>query len=351
MIKVQQLTKYYGPYRAINDISFNVNDGEIVGFLGPNGAGKTTTMKVITGYIPPTLGSVSVGGFDVVRQSLAVRQRIGYLPETVPLYTDMTPREYLHYMGKLRGMNDSGKRKQRVEDVMAVTGISEMSNRLIAKLSRGYRQRVGIAQAMVHNPEVLILDEPTVGLDPRQIIEVRELIRELGKTHTIILSTHILPEVSMLCQRVIIINRGEIAVDDTLAHLESSLTSTDRLEVLAQGSLAPLKSTIAQVAGVQSLELLTPLTGDRPNQYRFLVEAAAGSDLRANLAAALVAGGTALLELKTRRLTLEDIFINATARDEDDAQDDAYYDPATAPDHNPTIAEVTAETADEEVAS
>ncbi len=321
MIQVQDLTKYYGPYRALSDVTFTVNDGEIVGFLGPNGAGKTTTMRITTGYIPPSFGSVTVDSYDVVKQSLEVRKRIGYLPETVPLYTDMTPREYLNYMGRLRGMKDGRTRAARVDDVMEVTGIDNVSERLIGKLSRGYRQRVGIAQAMLHNPEVLILDEPTVGLDPRQIIEVRELIRELGKSHTIILSTHILPEVSMLCSRVIIVNRGRIAVDDTLANLEQQMASNDVLEVAVRGSAVEVQSLLASVAGVETVEPLEAAVGDEAGIYRYRISGAPDSDHRAQIAAAIVGGGMELLELKAQRLTLEDIFVNITTRDDEEAED------------------------------
>ncbi|PZS05682.1 MAG: hypothetical protein DLM69_00750 [Candidatus Chloroheliales bacterium] len=321
MIQVQDLTKYYGPYRAVSDISFTVNDGEIVGFLGPNGAGKTTTMRITTGYIPPTFGTVTVDNFDVTKDSMQVRRRIGYLPETVPLYTDMTPREYLNYMGKLRGMRDGRLREARIEDVMEVTGVTSVASRLIGKLSRGFRQRVGIAQAMLHNPDVLILDEPTVGLDPRQIIEVRELIRELGKSHTIILSTHILPEVSMLCDRVIIINRGRIAVDDTLANLEQQMASNDVLEVALRASATEAQAVLAGVAGVQAVEPLPPDVGDGEGVTRFRVSGLPDSDLRAPLAHTVIAGGYDLLELKSQRLTLEDIFVNITTRDDEEAGD------------------------------
>lgn len=321
MIQVQDLTKYYGPYRAVSDITFTVNDGEIVGFLGPNGAGKTTTMRITTGYIPPTFGTVTVDNFDVVKDSMQVRRRIGYLPETVPLYTDMTPREYLDYMGKLRGMKDGRTRAARIEDVMEVTGVDNVSSRLIGKLSRGYRQRVGIAQAMLHNPDVLVLDEPTVGLDPRQIIEVRELIRELGKSHTIILSTHILPEVSMLCNRVIIINRGRIAVDDTLDNLEQQMASNDVIEVAVRAAASEAQSLLANVAGVQSVEALPPNVGDGDGVLRFRVTGLPESDLRAQLGAAVIGSHYDLIELKSQRLTLEDIFVNITTRDDEDAQD------------------------------
>src|SRR5438552_6222976 len=214
MVEVKDLTKYYGEYAAIEGVSFSVNKGEILGFLGPNAAGKTTAMRIVTGFMPPTSGTASVAGYDVVDESLEARRRLGYLPENVPLYEDMTVRGYLTFYAKLRGVS-SGKMRDRVEYVMEATRITDEAPTIIGKLSKGFRQRVGIAQALVHNPDVLILDEPTVGLDPRQIIEIRELIRALRGDHTILLSTHILPEVQMACDRIVIMNDGKAAAIDT----------------------------------------------------------------------------------------------------------------------------------------
>src|SRR5438477_12183190 len=219
MIEVEHLTKYYGPNAALRDVTFNVEQGEILGFLGPNGAGKTTTMRIITGYLPPTSGKARVAGFDVAEKSVEARRHIGYLPEMVPLYTDLTTFEYLDFRGRICGLHHGRERKARVHEVMEELNIGDVQNKLIGQLSRGYRQRVGLAQAMLHNPDALILDEPTVGLDPVQITEVRDLIKELGRNHTVILSTHLLPEVSMVCNRVIIINRGRLVALDTPIHL------------------------------------------------------------------------------------------------------------------------------------
>src|SRR5687767_2467743 len=232
MVEVKELTKYYGDYAAIEGVTFSVNKGEILGFLGPNAAGKTTTMRIVTGFMPPTSGTASVAGYDIVEDSLAARERLGYLPENVPLYEDMTVQGYLNFCAKLRGVGKA-KIRDRVNYVMDATRIAGETNTIIGKLSKGFRQRVGIAQAMVHNPDVLILDEPTVGLDPRQIIEIRELIRNLRGEHTIILSTHILPEAQMLCDRIVIINEGRIAAVDRPENLTARLRKSQqvRLEV------------------------------------------------------------------------------------------------------------------------
>ena len=228
MIEVEHLTKYYGTIPVVRDVTFNVERGEILGFLGPNGAGKTTTMRMITGYLPPTTGTIRVAGFDVSEKSLEARQHLGYLPETVPLYTEFTPLEYLDFRGRLTGLHNTPERRARIFEVMDQLNLTDVANKQIGNLSRGYRQRVGLAQAMLHNPDVLILDEPTVGLDPVQITEVRDLIKELGRDHTVILSTHLLPEVSMVCNRVIIINRGRLVALDTPIHLaEGAARSAD----------------------------------------------------------------------------------------------------------------------------
>jgi len=212
MIQAENLTKYYGDYPAIEDVSFTVNRGSIVGFLGPNGAGKTTTMRILTGYMPPTSGTATVAGYNVFTDSLEVRRHIGYMPETVPLYTDMSVRSYLNFMARLRGMRNP---RQRIEEVVEAVNIGDEADTLIGHLSKGYRQRVGLAQALIHEPEILTLDEPTIGLDPRQVVEVRELIKGLAGDHTIILSTHILPEASQTCDRILIINEGTIVAEDT----------------------------------------------------------------------------------------------------------------------------------------
>src|SRR5438046_9769277 len=249
MIEGQHLTKRYGPVTAVDDISFTVERGEILGFLGPNGAGKTTTMRVLTGYMPPTEGKAIVAGYDVFEQPIEAKRRTGYLPETPPLYPDMTVREYLTFVAKIKGVPRAG-RKARVDEMMRKTHIADVAHRLCGKLSKGYRQRVGLAQALMHNPDVLILDEPTAGLDPKQIIETRQLIKGLAGDHTIILSTHILPEVSQTCQRVVIINRGKVVAVDTPDNLTSRLRGSETmyLQVDAQGADAP--SVLQRVSGV-----------------------------------------------------------------------------------------------------
>jgi ABC-2 type transport system ATP-binding protein len=235
LIEVQDLTKTFGEKIAVNHLSFTVNKGEILGFLGPNGAGKTTTMRILTGFMPATSGTARVAGFDVFTDSIEVRRRIGYLPENPPLYTDMTVADYLDFVARIKGVGPD-KRRQRVDEAMDKTNIGDQRNELIKRLSRGYKQRVGLSQALVHDPDVIILDEPTVGLDPKQIIEVRHLIKGLAGTHTIILSTHILPEVSMTCDRVVIINNGTIAAVDTPANLTMQLKGGQHVRMEVQGS-------------------------------------------------------------------------------------------------------------------
>src|SRR5436190_14553885 len=250
MIEVEHLTKYYGPNAALRDVTFNVESGEILGFLGPNGAGKTTTMRIITGYLPPTSGKARIAGFDVAEKSLEARRHLGYLPEMVPLYTDLTTFEYLDFRGRICGLHRGRERKARIYEVMDQLNIGDVSNRLIGQLSRGYRQRVGLAQALLHNPDALILDEPTVGLDPVQITEVRNLIKELGKNHTIILSTHLLPEVSIVCDRVVIINRGRLVALDTPLHLAESATEGHLVQLEVKGRPALVLQTLRGISGL-----------------------------------------------------------------------------------------------------
>src|SRR6187399_371145 len=251
MIQVQHLTKRYGPFTAVDDVSFRVEKGEILGFLGPNGAGKTSTMRVITGYMPPTEGKVVVAGFDVFTHAIDAKKRTGYLPETPPLYPDMTVREYLHFAARIKvGKLSAADRKTRVDAVMKKTRVDDMANRQCGKLSKGYKQRVGLAQALIHEPEVLVLDEPTAGLDPKQIIEVRQLIRELAGSHTIVLSTHILPEVAQTCQKVVIINRGKIVATDTPEALTDRLRGAVTTFVQAQGPIADVQRALQGISGV-----------------------------------------------------------------------------------------------------
>jgi ABC-2 type transport system ATP-binding protein len=305
MIEVDHLTKYYGPNAAIWDVTFEVGQGEILGFLGPNGAGKTTTMRILTGYMPPSEGTARIAGYDVFKDSLECRRRIGYLPETVPLYPEMTVEDYLTFVARLRGVKQG--RRDRVWDVMERINIDDRAGQLIGKLSRGYRQRVGLAQAIVHDPDVLILDEPTVGLDPRQIVEVRDLIRELGETHTVILSTHILPEVREVCERVIVINRGEIVAVDTLEALENRLQGNARVRlVVAQpGDVA---AQLADIDGVLAVEA--------GGEGVFEIEMRQDADPRAHIAETVVRAGAGLLELTPVGMSLEDIFLELTTVDE-----------------------------------
>ncbi len=304
MIDVEGLTKDYGSRRAISNLTFKAKSGEILGFLGPNGAGKTTTMRILAGYMPPTMGVARVAGFDVVDQSIEVRKRVGYLPETVPLYPDMSVFDYLKYMADLRNVKNA---EERVDDVLGIVHMEERANGYIGKLSKGMRQRVGLAQALLHEPDVLILDEPTIGLDPAQIREVRSLIREIGKQRTVLLSTHILSEAQQVCDRVLIINKGEIVVEDTPERLQAGLTGGQRVSVRVQGDGDGLEKSISQIAGVDKV------TSTRDGGLE--VECTPGKDIRPVIARNVVKAGFDLIELKTIDLSLEDIFIQLT-RDE-----------------------------------
>ncbi|MBM3858979.1 MAG: ATP-binding cassette domain-containing protein [Verrucomicrobia bacterium] len=316
MIKVENLTKRYAGVTALNGVSFEVGRGEIVGFLGPNGAGKSTTMKILTGFIPASAGQVTVAGCDVFEESLEVRRHIGYMPENNPLYVDMRVNEYLKFRAKLKGVARAD-RKERVQEAMERTGIADVQDRVIGQLSKGYRQRVGLADALLHEPDLLILDEPTIGLDPVQIRQVRELIKELGKQHTILLSTHILPEVEMTCNRVIIIHRGKILASDTPENLRKTLRSGGMVNVELRAPLADVQSVLPVVPGVASV---TVTTGDDGMVYA-AVEAKADADPREAIYQAAVQGGWTLRELTRSRTTLEDIFVQVT-REEDEAEED-----------------------------
>ncbi|HYP19402.1 MAG TPA: ABC transporter ATP-binding protein, partial [Chloroflexia bacterium] len=335
MIEVENLTKDYGSFHALRDITFNVEPGEILGFLGPNGAGKTTTMRIITGFIPATSGTVRVAGYDVAEKSLEARKHLGYLPETVPLYTELTPSEYLDFRARITGLHNAKERKVRVGEVMDRLNILDVANKQIGALSRGYRQRVGLAQAMLHNPDVLILDEPTVGLDPVQITGVRELIRELGRTHTVILSTHILAEVSMVCDRVVIINRGRLVALDTPVHLASSATEQQTVHVEVAGTPSSVLASLRSAPSVATASLLSAeQDGGSANApealpagtYNYQVEGVPGADVRAGLASTIVGSGNQLLELKLYRPSLEDIFISVISRAAQEAADEAFED-------------------------
>jgi ABC-2 type transport system ATP-binding protein len=309
MIDVEGLTKVYGPRRAVDGLSFKVEQGEIVGFLGPNGAGKTTTMRMLTGYMPPTEGRATVAGFDTFGQSLDARRHIGYLPETVPLYPEMSVADYLDFMASLRKVPN---RRAAVQRAMEATHIKDRAHMNIGKLSKGYRQRVGLSQALVHDPDVLILDEPTIGLDPRQIIEVRELIKGLAGQHTILISTHILPEVEQICSRVLIINHGRLVAEDSPEKLGARLHGADRIALQVSGDGAALTQALSAVPGVQSVHAVAA--------GRYEIEAAEGQDVRAQVAAAVVKGGWGLLELARAGMSLEEIFLQLT-REEPAAQE------------------------------
>jgi ABC-2 type transport system ATP-binding protein len=310
VIEVQHLTKRYGPVTAVDDVSFTVERGEILGFLGPNGAGKTTTMRVLTGYMPPSEGKAIVAGYDVFDQPIEAKRRTGYLPETPPLYPDMTVREYLTFVARIKGV-PRGDRKARLGEMMERTRIADVADRQCGKLSKGYRQRVGLAQALLHNPEVLILDEPTAGLDPKQIIETRELIKGFAGDHTIILSTHILPEVSQTCQRVVIINKGKVVAVDTPDNLTSRLRGSETmyLQVDAQGAdAAVVLQRVPGVTRVAVADTKQPIVG-------FEIDSDKGRDVRRELASAVVGRGWGLLEMRPMRMSLEEIFLHVTTED------------------------------------
>lgn len=310
MIEVQHLTKRYGRFTAVEDVSFRVERGEILGFLGPNGAGKTTTMRILTGYMPASDGSAAVAGYDVFEQPLEAKRRTGYLPETPPLYPDMTVREYLTFVAKIKGVPGS-ERKGRIDTVMARTHVADMANRACGKLSKGYKQRVGLAQALIHNPDVLILDEPTAGLDPKQINETRQLIKELAGDHTIILSTHILPEVSQTCQRVVIINRGKVVAVDSPENLTSRLRGSEAMYVQIDAGGADAQPVLAQVGGVTGV-----LRADgHDGIVGYQVDSERGRDVRRDLAQAVVGHGWGLLELRPMRMSLEEVFLSLTTED------------------------------------
>jgi gliding motility-associated transport system ATP-binding protein len=311
MIEVERLTKHYGPVTAIRDVSFSVAPGQIVGFLGPNGAGKSTTMRILSCFMPASSGSARVAGHDVFRQSLEVRRRIGYLPESVPLYTEMRVAPYLEFVAEVKGVSRSDRRR-RVADVMDHCMVADVQNRLIGTLSKGYRQRVGLAQALVSDPEVLILDEPTIGLDPRQITEIRSLIKSLAGQHTVILSTHILPEVSMVCSGVIIINKGSVVAQGPIDSLVEQVFPTARVEVEIVGPPPAVRDRIRSIAGVLSVEDQMIANG----AARYVVEAERGRDVRAEIFKLAAQQHWDLLELRRVGMTLEEVFIRIVAGEE-----------------------------------
>lgn len=324
MIEVENLCKFYGSVAAIRDVSFHVEKGEILGFLGPNGAGKTTTMRILTGYFPATSGTARVAGFDVFNQLDEVRKRIGYLPENVPLYTDMSVDSYLDFAAQIKGI--SGKdRKQAVNKVVSDCGLETMRHRLIKKLSKGYRQRVGLAQALVNDPEVLILDEPTVGLDPKQIKEIRSLVKDLSGRRTVILSTHILPEVSMTCNRVVIIHQGRIIAADTLANLTQQNATNTEILATVRGDVDRVENIVRAIPGVRNVARDTDKSNGRSDQGQVLrVGLPTEPDLRGKVARAITDSGAELIDLRSREITLEDVFIRSisaeNARESDSAE-------------------------------
>lgn len=319
MIEVTNLTKKYGQHTAVNDISFTVDDGEIVGFLGPNGAGKSTTMNMITGYISSTDGTVKVDGYDILEQPEQAKKRIGYLPELPPLYLDMSVEEYLTFVADLNGVKKSEKKKE-VETVMEITKITDMRKRLIKNLSKGYKQRVGLSQALIGNPDVLILDEPTVGLDPKQIIEIRSVIKNLGKKHTIILSSHILSEVSAVCDRVIIINNGKIVASDTPENLSKRITQSNCLNLRIKGNKQNIISALKSIDNVDNVKFKSVIENDTID---VLVEGKENTDIREDVFNTMAKHNYPILNMTSMDLTLEEIFLQVTKDDKGVDLDDS----------------------------
>ncbi len=310
MIEVHQLTKHYARHAAVSDVSFSVSRGEIVGFLGPNGAGKTTTLRMLTGYLPPTSGSARIAGFDIFRQSIEARKKIGYMPENVPLYEDMRVLEYLKFRAQLKGLG-GGDSRRRVGDVIDTCGLQSVRRKMIKTLSKGYRQRVGLADALVHDPELLILDEPTNGLDPNQIRQIRELIRQLGQSHTVLISTHILHEVEMTCNRVIIIDNGKIKAADTPTSLTSKMRAAGRIQVEIQTDADVAAGALNRLEHVKKV---TPESLDG-GWTRFTVWVDSGTDSRERIAQLCSQYGWPLRSLFRHEATLEDVFVELTRRD------------------------------------
>ena len=305
MIEVKNVTKKYGKFTAVNNISFTVKDGEVVGFLGPNGAGKSTTMNMITGFIEPTDGTIEVNGYDIMKKTKKAKKQIGYMPENVPLYMDLTVKEFVSYMAELK-LVERKARKEEVSSAIKETGLEEVQNKLIKNLSRGYKQRVSMAGALVGNPDVLILDEPTVGLDPKQIIEIRNLIKNLGKKHTVILSSHILSEISQICERVIIINKGKIVAIDTPANLEEKTKEQNILYVTVEDKEEKMPNIKEKIEDIKELEMVKD-NEDGTKQYKIVSDAK--KDVRKSLFEVLPKEGITIFELKKAESTLEDAFI------------------------------------------
>ncbi len=312
MIEIQNVTKRYGDKFAVKDVSFTIKKGEILGFLGRNGAGKTTTMNIVTGYISASEGSVKLDGFDILTDPREVKRRIGYLPEQPPLYLDMTVSDYLHFVCDIKDVRKKSQ-KAHIDDICEHVRITDMRKRMIKNLSKGYKQRVGLAQALVGNPDVIIMDEPTVGLDPKQIIEIRRLIKQLGEHHTVVLSSHILTEVADVCERVVIINRGEIVAQDSLERLTHGIGDAARMTVRVAGPEAPVLKLIRSLEGAKYVETIGVKESDTID---ILIETDKDADIRRQLFSGLAGQGWPLLMLKPMDITLEDIFLKLTAEKE-----------------------------------
>ncbi|MCA9375450.1 MAG: ATP-binding cassette domain-containing protein [Candidatus Doudnabacteria bacterium] len=315
LIQLKDVSKRYGPYEALKNVSFSVEPGEIVGFLGPNGAGKTTTMRILTGYIPPSEGTVTVGGVDVLDDSLASRSKIGYLPELNPLYVGMEVKPFLQFVARLKGVPKKDQ-DQHLAEIIQSTGLNKVAHKTISKLSRGYKQRVGLAQALVGDPDVLILDEPTVGLDPNQIVEIRDLIKKVGKEgkRAVILSTHILKEVTEVCDRVVIINEGKIVASDTPERLSKDLVGVERIHVRVKGSCDVAEKILTALPGAAAVSRpIACVDEDADDVYDFTVETAKGSDLRGEVSKAIVNADLTLIEVRIESIDLEEVFAKLTA--------------------------------------
>ncbi|MBO5479504.1 MAG: ABC transporter ATP-binding protein [Clostridia bacterium] len=314
MIELKNVTKKYGNFLAVDDISFNIEEGEIVGLLGPNGAGKSTTMNMITGFIEPTNGEIIIGGYDVLKNPIKAKKQIGYMPEGVPLYNDLTVKEFVRYMADLK-MVSKQEKKQRIKEVLEKTNLTEVQNKLIKNLSRGYKQRVSLAGALVSNPKILILDEPTVGLDPKQITEIRELIKSLGKEHTVILSSHILSEVSQICKKVIIINKGKIVAIDTPQNLENKTNKGSIIKLIIEDETNQIEKIAKTITGIKQINFIKD-NEDGTKEYTIITEEK--TDIRKELFAKCAKEQMTIFELKKSEATLEDAFMKLIGNQEEE---------------------------------
>ena len=312
VIEVTNLVRRYGPHIAVDHASFKIDKGEIVGFLGPNGAGKSTTMNILTGYLSATEGTVKIDGQDILEYPTEIKRKIGYLPESPPLYMDMTVREYLSFTGEIKGI-PSKEKKEKMNQIMETVGVTEVSKRLIKNLSKGYKQRVGLAQAMIGDPQVLIMDEPTAGLDPIQILEIRDLIKELGKDHTIILSSHILPEVSAVCRRILIINQGKMIADDAPENLAKRLLGGSHIVLRMDTTEAAVSAALGKVSSIQRLDFKE---SQEPGTVEVVAEAAPDADIRRDISRALSGANIPILMMRSMDMSLEDIFLNLTTKED-----------------------------------